>query len=486
MSFSPTAQGGFRPLVMKLRPFQREFVAGVLRPGTKRAALSLARGNGKSWLAGYLAADALSPGGALFEAGAENVLLSGSFDQARYVFRFAKDFLGEDGYSYLDSTNKLAIRHKKTGTRLLVRSSRAKGAFGIVGARIAIADEPGSFDTIAGQMMNDALDTAIGKPGTDLKVIYIGTLAPATRGWWHDLISDGSGGSTYVQKLQGDLKRWDQWAEIRRVNPLAEISGEFRKTLLEERDKARRDPRLRARFLSYRLNRPSQDESSTLLTVEDWELVCARPVPPREGQPIVALDLGSSRAWCAALALYRNGRVEARGVSPGIPGLGAQEERDNVPRGTYQKLADEGVLIQAEGLRVPPAKTLIKLISTTWGQPSDLICDRFRIDELRDAGVPCAVTPRVSRWSEASFDIRALRSKAKDGPLSISPCSRSILAASLAVCTVRNDDQGSTRLVKRDTNNTARDDVAAALVLAAGLFERTAGVPRLTITRTAF
>ena len=471
---------------MKLRPFQREFVAGVLKPGTKRAALSIPRGNGKSWLAGYLATDALTPGGALWESGAENVLLSGSFDQARYVFRFAKEFLGEEGYSYLDSTNKLAIRHKATGTRLLVRSSRAKGAFGIVGARIAIAEEPGAWDTIGGEMMSDALDTSLGKPGTDLKVIYIGTLAPARSGWWHDLISDGSGGSTYVQKLQGDLKRWDQWSEIRRVNPLAEISGEFRKTLLEERDKARSDPRLRARFCSYRLNVPSQDESSTLLTVEDWELVCARPVPPREGQPIVALDLGSSRAWCAALALYRNGRVEARALAPGIPDLESQEKRDNIACGTYQKLADQGVLTQAEGLRVPPAKTLIKLISTTWGQPSALICDRFRIDELRDAGVPCAVTPRVSRWSEASFDIRALRSKAKDGPLSISPCSRSLLAASLGVCTVRNDDQGSTRLVKKDTNNTARDDVAAALVLAAGLFERTAGVPRLTITRTPF
>ena len=170
-------------------------------------------------------------------------------------------------------------------------------------------------------------------------------------------------------KLQGDLKRWDQWAEIRRVNPLVEISPQFRKTLLEERDKARRDQRLKARFCSYRLNVPSQDESSTLLTVDDWQLVLKRAVPPREGLPIVALDLGNSRAWSAALALYRNGRIEARAVAPGIPGLGAQEERDNVPRGTYQKLADEGVLIQAEGLRVPPAKALVKLISETWGEP---------------------------------------------------------------------------------------------------------------------
>ena len=470
---------------MKLRPFQREFVAGVLRPGTKRAALSIPRGNGKSWLAGCLGADALAPGGALFEAGAENVLLSGSFDQARYVFRFAKDFLGEAGYSYLDSTNKLAIRHKATGTRLLVRSSRAKGAFGIVGARIVLAEEPGAWDTIGGELMNAALDTSLGKPGTDLKVIYIGTLAPATRGWWHDLISDGSNGSTFVQALQGDLKRWDEWPEIRRVNPLVEISAEFRKTLLEERDKARRDSRLKARFCSYRLNRPTGDESTMLLTVEDFEDMAKRPVPERAGEPLVAVDLGGSRAWSAALALYRNGRVECRALAPGIPSLADQEARDNVGSGTYQKLADQGVLTQAPGLRVPPASTLIKLISETWGEPENLICDRFRIDELHDAGVPCQVIPRVSRWSEASFDIRALRSKVKDGPFAVAKCSRSLLAASLAVAVVKNDDQGSTRLVKRDTNNTARDDVAAAFVLAAGLFERTAGDDAFHVTRIA-
>ena len=46
--------------------------------------------------------------------------------------------------------------------------------------------------------------------------------------------------------------------------------------------------------------------------------------------------------------------------------------------------------------------------------------------------------------------------------------SRSLLAASLAVAAVKNDDQGSTRLVKRDTNNTARDDVAAGFRVGCG------------------
>ena len=353
-----------------------------------------------------------------------------------------------------------------------MRSSRAKGAFGIVGARLAIADEPGSFDTLGGEMMADALDTAIGKPGTDLKIVYIGTLSPARAGWWHDLIADGSSGSTYVQFLGGDLSRWDAWPEIRRVNPLVEISASFRRTLLEERDKARRDPRLKARFCSYRLNTPSQDESATLLTVDDYREMAKRPVPPRVGKPLVAVDLGGSRAWSAALALYRNGRIEARAVAPGIPSLGDQEIRDRVPRGTYQVLADQGVLIQAEGLRVPPAALLVSLITSTWGKPASLICDRFRLDELKDTRVPCRIIPRITRWSESSYDIRAVRSKTKDGPFAVAECSRSLLEASLSVATVKSDDQGSVRLVKRTSNNEARDDVAAAFCLASGAFAR--------------
>ena len=166
--------------------------------------------------------------------------------------------------------------------------------------------------------------------------------------------------------------------------------------------------------------------------------------------------------------------------------LAPRSKGDNVPKGTYQRLADQGVLIQAEGLRVPPVSLLMTLVKQTWGLPSALIADRFRLDDLHDAGLPCRVIPRVTRWSESSFDIRALRSRTKDGPFAVSPCSKSMLAASLAVCTVRNDDGGSVRLVKKGFNNQARDDVAAAFVLAAGEYERASSVQRLTISRTPF
>ena len=290
--------------------------------------------------------------------------------------------------------------------------------------------------------MYDAIQTAQGKPGSDLKVVYIGTIAPATGGWWPDLVDDGTAGTTYVQSLQGNPDKWDQWPEIRRCNPLTMISPGFRKKLREERDKARADERLRARFLSYRLNVPSADPASVLLSVDDWQRCTARPVPPRHGRPVVGLDLGGGRSWSPAVAVWRNGRTEAIAVAPGLPALEAQETRDRVPRGAYTALHAGGALRVDAGRRVPLVSSLVDVALQRW-QPEVIICDRFRYGELLDTirgRVP--VVSRVTRWSEASEDIRALRRGAADGPLAAAPESRELLQASLAVACVKTDDQG--------------------------------------------
>ena len=199
----------------------------------------------------------LTPGDVLHQAGKEYLLCSGSIEQARIVYRFIREELEpQGGYRFIDSATRIGITHLATNTRLRVLSSNAKTSLGIVGCPILVADEPGSWETIGGAMMSDAIQTAQGKPGSPMKVIYIGTLAPSKSGWWHDLISAGSHRSTYVQVLRGDRKKWDSWHEIQRCNPLSNISPEFRRKLLEERDAARSDPRLKARFLSFRLNVP--------------------------------------------------------------------------------------------------------------------------------------------------------------------------------------------------------------------------------------
>ena len=461
-----------------LRPFQRAFLKAALAPDVDTAALSLPRGNGKSALAGHLCARILDPADKLFRAGTESVLCAASLEQARIVFRFARAELeARGGYRFNDSYQRISALHVETGTRLRVIGSNGRTAMGLVNCPWAVCDEPGAWETNGGQLLHDAIETAQGKPGSPLKVLYIGTLAPALSGWWHDTVAGGSRPGRHVALLQGRPDKWSDWREIRRVNPLTAISPAFRAKLRQERDDALADSRLKARFLSYRLNLPSADEAETLLTVDDWERVLQRQPAPRSGLPIVAYDLGAGRAWSAAVAIWETGRVEALALAPGIPSLMDQERRDRVPAGTYAKLAGAGVLAVADGLRVQPVAMLHDMARQAWGPAAVILADRFRLNELRDVVNDAPLQERVTRWSEASEDIRALRKLAKDGPLSCAPEAALLISASLSVAMVKNDDQGSVRLVKRGTHNAGRDDVAAALVLAAGECARRAARP---------
>ena len=461
-------------MITTLRGFQKRFLRGALDPEIDTAVLSLPRGNGKSALAGHLVTRILDPSDILFQPGTESTLFSGSIEQCRIVFRFARYALEpRGGYKFTDSATRVAINHPKTNTRLRVVGSNAKTSMGLVNCPYAISDEPGAWEVNGGTLLFDAIQTAQGKPGSPLKAIYIGTIAPAQTGWWPNMVAAGSHSTTFVQALQADPEKWDQWSEIRRVNPLTAVSAKFRKKLLEERDEARKDSRLKARFLSYRLNVPTEDEATVLLTVDDWKRSCARPVPERKGRPIVGVDLGAGRAWSAAVAMWTNGRTEALAVAPGIPSLEDQEKRDRVPSGTYRKLAESGALAVAEGLRVQPPAQLVKMIRQEWGTPEFIIADRMKKKDLLDAAKQLKVVFRVTNWSEAAFDIRALRKFALDGPLSVTESSRLLLTASLSLAKVKPDNHGNVRLTKKDeANNTARDDVAASLALVAGAIQR--------------
>ena len=468
------------PAMLDLRPFQRRFIRAALAPGIDTAIWTAPRGNGKSALAAHILTRVMDPTDSLFRPGTESVLGAASIEQARIVYRFVRaDLEGLPGYRFLDSNTRIGIVHTPTNTRLRVISSNGKSAMGLVNTPYAVLDEPGSYEVVGGELLHTAIQTAQGKPGSPMKAIYIGTLAPATSGWWHNIVLDGSRRSTFVQSLRGDPERWDSWPEIRRCNPLTAISPAFRAKLIEERDAARADSRLKARFLSYRLNIPTADEATMLLSVDDFNAACQREVPAPGGKPVVGIDLGGGRAWSAAVALWSSGRCEAIAVAPGVPGIEAQEKRDRVPKATYQRLVDAGLLHIAEGLRVPPVPLLLDHVRQSWGAPDHIISDRFRLAELLDHARGIQVVPRVTRWSEASEDIRSLRRLFLDGPIVPAVASRPLLIASLAVAMVKNDDQGSTRLIKQDrNNNTGRDDAAAALTLAAGSLARYLAKPR--------
>ena len=459
----------------ELLPFQRQFLRALAQPRIRIAALTLPRGNGKSSLASWIAEQALTPGTALHVPGAESHIVSGSVGQSRRTtFKLLRMQLGKRPgvYRIADSMNDARATHLLSAARISVLAANAKTAQGLVDVPLVICDEPGAWEVTGGLAVWEAIETAIRKPTTErrMKVVVIGTLAPALGGWWHDLVNQGSTDTIHVQALIGRRDRWHTARELRRCNPLVAKFPEQWAELRAEQRKAHRDSRLKATFLSYHLNAPSRDESRALLTVGDWTEACRRPVPDRDGRPVVGIDMGGGRAWSSAAAWWPSGRVEACALAPGIPDIADQETRDLVSRGSYQRLVDSGQLIVARGYRVPPAELLLEAIRP-W-QPASIVCDRFRLADILDARPSCPVLPRAMLPSEKSADIRALRRAAADGPLAPAPEAQPLIEASLGVAVVRHDSRGNIEMVKSGSNNTARDDVAAALVLAAGAAAR--------------
>ena len=301
---------------MELRPFQRRFIRRALAPGIDTAAISLPRAGGKTFLCARIVAKALTPSDPTYESGREVVLVSGSLQQARFAYKFIKAELEPLGiYRWNSSTTAVGALDKSSGTQLRCLSSNPKTILGLVHTSIAVLDEPGSYETVGGQELWDAVATARGKPGSRMRILLAGTRAPARPGsWWLALLDRGSVGSTYVQQLKGDLAKWDSWSEIRRCNPLVAVSADFRRKLLEERDEARRDDRLNARFLSYRLNL----ESSEALLHRSWLRAKSayrggrgRRADDARGSLRSAQQAGGRRQW--------HGRCRVPGKHSGLP-----------------------------------------------------------------------------------------------------------------------------------------------------------------------
>ena len=452
-----------------LLPFQAAFVAAITRQNRPPsiAALSCPRGNGKSWLAGRLIARSLTPGDALFETATENILVAGSRRQASIVLEFARSALGESAeYSWsLDG-----VIHVESRARVRIVSSDAKRALGLgAHVRLIICDEPAAWAPTAGRRLWDAMLTSLGKRKT--VVIAIGTLAPgATQGsgaWWFDFVTQGSGDGRHVSLLAADPEKWTDFGEVLKCNPVSAINPFLKQTLEREHKVALESDRAARTFRQYRLNIPGDPvDVQPLITTAEFDRVCARPVPQVEGPPIIGIDLGGSRSWSAACALWPSGRIESWALAPGTPSLAEQEKDDQVPPDSYSELVTAGGLTVDAGRAVPSVE---RLLSRIWAwDPSAVVCDLYRVAELHKAVAGrVRIIERAKGGGESTSNVQALRSLLLDSQAGVTEASRVLLAAAFAQTTLKIGEGGETRVGKLSQRR-SRDDAAAALLLAAG------------------
>ena len=439
-------------------------------------------------MSALLALRALTPGDALHRPGSDVGVFAASITQGRHVYKQLRAMAGDDaGFRYIDSASRIAVTHVESGCRLNVWGSSGRTAMGLVNTSLAIADEPSAWEARPGRLLYDALVTAAAKPDSDMKLVIIGTKAPdgiREGHFFYDLVKAGSGPGRHVTSIQGREDKWDTVAELKRCNPLIRCYPESLAALKQELDQARRDPVAAARYRAYRLNMDESGSVDTpLIDASDWAKVLARPVAARQGRPVIAVDMGGNRSWSGICAVYPNGRIEAGAVCGGIPDLAERERADGVAAGTYEKLRQAGSLQVVNGKRIPPTAEILEIVRRRWGTPSGIVCDSFRLNELRDSNPPCDIEPRRAMWSMQTEDVAACRQVLLDGEACVSDCSRDLLAESLAHSIIERDTSGNERLAKKISRSGSRDDVAMAMVMACARHQRDRRTPRGPVVR---
>ena len=224
-------------------PWERRFVRGAFA-AKGPAALSVARGNGKSALVAGIAAAVADPGGPLHGRRREAVCVAASFDQSKIVFEDVLSFLRErhdidnrKAWRVQDSANRATVEHRASGARVRCIGSDPAKAHGLRPS-LVLADEPAQWDAAKSDRMLAALRTALGKvPGS--KLIALGTRPAAPEHWFARMLAGGAGyAQSHAARRDDPPFRLRTW---RRANPSLDHLPSLLAELREEAAEARQD-----------------------------------------------------------------------------------------------------------------------------------------------------------------------------------------------------------------------------------------------------
>ena len=337
------SQGRLAGQAFTVLPWQRRFIRGAFAPGVQSAALSVARGNGKTALLSGIAAATLD--GPLMVPRGETVIVASSFEQARIAFEHVIAFMGaklddRQRWKTWDTAQQARIEDRKTGARVRCIGSDPRRAHGLAPV-LTLADEPSQWPETTGEKMVAALRTAAGKQPHS-RFVALGTRPADVEHWFAKMLA---GGADYAQSHAAgpDDPKFQRrtWAK---ANPSMGAMPDLLKAIQNEARQAKLDPALLASFDSLRLNLGTEDASvMTLLDAGLWQAIEGEA--ERSGSCTWGIDLGTSAAQ-SAVACYHptTGRLEVLSAFPAEPNLAKRELRDGAGR-LYSECHRRGELL---------------------------------------------------------------------------------------------------------------------------------------------
>ena len=412
-------------------PWQSEFLGRALAPRVVDAALSMARGNGKSTFTAAVICAALA--GPLRQPRGEVLLVASSFQQARVVFEHVLSFLAPwfaaklTDWRIEDSAQRAAITHRPSGARIRCIASDPKRAHGLAPAFVVL-DEPAQWPPNTAERMLAALETAGGKvPGS--RRWMIGTRPDTSEHFFEKALS---GAADVSMTLAGDVADDDdddvdphdpaQWDK---ANPSLPAMPDLRLAIESESRKAKHDPARMASFKALRLNLGTSDVVyAALLDADVWARIESDEAE-RTGPYVLGVDLAGGAAMSAFVAWWiETGRLEGIAAFPSLPGLRDRGRTDGVDD-LYIRMSERGELIQC-GTHAVDLPAVLSQILDTWSAPACIVADRWKDRDLQEglhrAKFPrCPLILRGQGFKDGAADVAAFRRACLEGHVSPVP-----------------------------------------------------------------
>ena len=464
-------------------PWEKKFIRGAFRVRGP-AALSVARGNGKSALVAAVATAVVDPEGPLHGRRREVIVVASSFAQSRVIFEDVLAFLQERHdvgdrrtWRVLNSQNSATVEYLPTGARVRCVGSDPARAHGLRPA-LALLDEPAQWPETTSERMVAAIRTGLGKtPGS--RMISLGTAPASETHWFSRQLAGGAAyAQTHAARPSDPPFRLATW---RKANPSLDHLPSLLAEIRDEAADAKADENMLAGFRALRLNLGTPDTlRQWLLSPNTWERIEGNAASA--GRCLWGIDLGTSAAMSAVAAYWpESGRLDVLCAFPREPGLAERGLADGVGN-LYVKGFTHGELVMCGGEAVDISE-LLGVALERFGSPSALAADRWREAELRDAlkkaGIPrAALILRGQGFKDGAEDVRAFRRAALEG--GVSPVRSLILISAMSEARCVLDPAGNAKLAKGSEGGRrlrARDDAVAAAILAVSLGRRRAAKP---------